>query len=143
MKTMKQLLQVALMSLAALFAGCATTGGSSVLADDKKMSVNDEEGYNESMTLADHLQQVSGLSIQGSGRNAQVRVHGVSSMYGNNEPLFVVNGQAIDGGLSAVSSMVPVADIARISVLKTPSETSMYGVRGANGVVVIKLKSKT
>lgn len=143
MKTMKQLLHVALMSLAALFAGCATTGGSSVLSDDEKMSVKDEEGYNESMTLADHLQQVSGLSIQGSGRNAQVRVHGVSSMYGNNEPLFVVNGQAIDGGLSAVSSMVPVADIARISVLKTPSETSMYGVRGANGVVVIKLKSKT
>ncbi len=142
MKTMKQLLQVALMSLAALLAGCATTGGSSVLADDEKMSVKDE-GYNESMTLADHLQQVSGLSIQGSGRNAQVRVHGVSSMYGNNEPLFVVNGQAIDGGLSAVSSMVPVAEIARISVLKTPSETSMYGVRGANGVVVIKLKSKT
>lgn len=143
MNTMKQLLQVALMSLAALFAGCATTGGSSVLADDEKVVVEDEEGYNESMTLADHLQQVSGISVQGSGRNAQVRVHGISSMYGNNEPLFIVNGQAIEGGLSAVSSMVPVADIARISVLKTPSETSMYGVRGANGVIVIKLKSKT
>ena len=131
------------MSLAALFAGCATTGSSSVLENDEEMAVEDDEGYSESMTLADHLQQVSGLSIQGSGRNAQVRVHGISSMYGNNEPLFVVNGQAIDGGLSTVSSMVPVADIARISVLKTPAETSMYGVRGANGVVVIKLKSKT
>lgn len=130
------------MSLAALFAGCATTGSSSVLENDEEMAIEDDEGYNESMTLADHLQQVSGLSIQGSGRNAQVRVHGVSSMYGSNEPLFVVNGQAIDGGLSTVSSMVPVADIARISVLKTPTETSMYGVRGANGVVVIKLKSK-
>ncbi len=131
------------MSLAALMVGCATTGGSSVLADDKAIAVEEKEGYNESMTLADHLMQVSGLSVQGSGRNAQVRVHGVSSMYGSNEPLFVVNGQPIDGGLSAVSSMVPVADIARISVLKTPSETSMYGVRGANGVIVIKLKSKT
>ena len=139
---MKQLYVLSLF-IVAIMMSCGTAGGGSSVLSDDKVKAEQEEGYNESMTLADHLQQVSGLSVQGSGRNARIQIHGVSSMYGSNEPLFVVNGQAIDGGLATVSSMVPVADIARISVLKTPSETSMYGVRGANGVIVIKLKTKS
>jgi len=64
----------------------------------------------------------------------------MSSFVSETEPLFVVNGTPINGGLSAASSMVTVADIKSVRVLKTPSETSFYGIRGSNGVIVITLK---
>ena len=52
----------------------------------------------------------------------------------------MVNGQPLNGGLSAANNMIPVNEISSIRVLKTPSEVGMYGVRGANGVIVITLK---
>ncbi|MCB9295583.1 MAG: TonB-dependent receptor plug domain-containing protein [Lewinellaceae bacterium] len=54
--------------------------------------------------------------------------------------LFVVNGQILGGGRRAASNFVPVNDIQSIRVLKNPSETGIYGVQGANGVIEIQLK---
>jgi TonB-dependent SusC/RagA subfamily outer membrane receptor len=66
-----------------------------------------------------------------------VRIRGGTSALGNNEPLFIVDGlqvQATPGG--ALVGISPL-DIARIEVLKDIGATALYGVRGANGVVVI------
>ena len=70
-----------------------------------------------------------------------VRVRGgASSFMANEEPLYVIDGvpfQVQDGrGLSFLNP----ADVARIDLLKNPSETAIYGVRGANGVIVITTK---
>jgi TonB-dependent starch-binding outer membrane protein SusC len=67
-----------------------------------------------------------------------VRVRGgASSFMANEEPLYVIDGvpfQVQDGrGLSFLNP----ADVSRIDLLKNPSETAIYGVRGANGVIVI------
>jgi TonB-dependent SusC/RagA subfamily outer membrane receptor len=66
-----------------------------------------------------------------------VRIRGSSSFMSNEEPLYVIDGipvQVQDGrGLSFINP----ADVERIDLLKNPSETGIYGVRGANGVIVI------
>jgi TonB-dependent SusC/RagA subfamily outer membrane receptor len=70
-----------------------------------------------------------------------VRIRGgSSSLYGNNAPLYIVDGvpfsPSADGGLSGINPY----DIESIRVLKEASDLTMYGVRGANGVIVIKTK---
>lgn len=94
---------------------------------------------NPTLTVADMLQRVPGVRVQGSGRNARVTVHGIKTFHGNVEPLFVVDGLALGFGLGSVSFLNPM-DIDHISVLKD-SAASMYGVRGANGVIVIETKT--
>jgi TonB-dependent SusC/RagA subfamily outer membrane receptor len=65
---------------------------------------------------------------------------GASSINGNNAPLYIVDGvpfqPTTDGGLSGLNPY----DIASIRVLKDATDITMYGVRGANGVIVIKTK---
>jgi len=70
-----------------------------------------------------------------------VRIRGgSSSVMGNNAPLYVVDGQAVitdaDGSLKGINPN----DIESIKVLKDAASTSMYGARGANGVILIKTK---
>jgi TonB-dependent SusC/RagA subfamily outer membrane receptor len=61
---------------------------------------------------------------------------------GENEPLFVIDGMAIqtvDGSLYGISP----GDVESISVLKDASATGVYGSRGANGVILINTKRRT
>lgn len=74
--------------------------------------------------------------------NLTIRIRGgTSSVYGNNAPLYIVDGvpftPTVDGGLSGINPY----DIASIRVLKDATDITMYGVRGANGVILIKTKS--
>jgi TonB-dependent SusC/RagA subfamily outer membrane receptor len=70
-----------------------------------------------------------------------VRIRGPTSIRGSNEPLYVIDGVEIQAGPNGSLSGINPHDIASIQVLKDAAETSMYGVRGANGVIVIKTKS--
>ena len=126
-----------LMVCALIFSACQTNS-SATYKETKDFSRVDDPS--SSQTLVDHLRGVPGISVDGDGAGAKVKIRGVSSLYGNNEPLFVVNGQALSGGLREAVQIIPVATIKSIRVLKTPSETGMYGVRGANGVIVIQLR---
>lgn len=70
-----------------------------------------------------------------------VRIRGMQSFNGSDEPLFVVDGvplTSIRGGMSVVAG-IPPADIARIDVLKDAS-AAIYGSQGANGVILITTK---
>ena len=70
-----------------------------------------------------------------------VRVRGGSSSFsGNNAPLYVLDGVAIEAGPNGSLTGVNPYDIASIKVLKDAADITMYGVRGANGVIVIKTK---
>jgi TonB-dependent SusC/RagA subfamily outer membrane receptor len=69
-----------------------------------------------------------------------VRIGGPKSFYGNEDPLFVVDGAPIEAGPNGTLSWLNPHDIESIRVLKDPSTTAIYGVRGANGVIVIKTK---
>ena len=68
-----------------------------------------------------------------------VRMGGPTSFYGDQSPLFVVDGITIDGNKTTLSWLSP-QDVETVQALKDPSQTSIYGVRGANGVIVITTK---
>ena len=69
-----------------------------------------------------------------------VRIRGFTSLHGSNEPLYVIDGIAIQPGPDGSLSGLAPEEIESIKVLKDPAETAMYGMRGANGVIVIKTK---
>ena len=68
------------------------------------------------------------------GSSASIQIRGARSISAGNDPLIVV-----DGILDAVQDLSEInpADIKSISVLKDVSSTSLYGSRGANGVILI------
>jgi TonB-linked SusC/RagA family outer membrane protein len=83
--------------------------------------------------------KVAGVQIVSSGApgsSPTVRIRGVGSFEGNAQPLFVVDGMFFD----EISFLDP-NDIATISVLKDASASAIYGMRAANGVVLIETKS--
>jgi len=69
-----------------------------------------------------------------------VRIRGAASIYGNSEPLYVLDGMPIQPGPNGSLTGINPHDIESIQVLKDPAETALYGIRGANGVIVIKTK---
>jgi TonB-dependent SusC/RagA subfamily outer membrane receptor len=66
-----------------------------------------------------------------------VRIRGASSVQGSNEPLYVVDGMPIEPGPGGALTGINPADIVKIEVLKDIGSISFYGVRAANGVVLI------
>src|SRR6266511_3895076 len=67
------------------------------------------------------------------GTPMNVRIRGIRSMVATNEPLFVVDGVPLAGGIEDFNP----AMIVSIEVLKDASATAAYGSRGANGVILI------
>ncbi|QMU63021.1 MAG: SusC/RagA family TonB-linked outer membrane protein [Flavobacteriaceae bacterium] len=82
--------------------------------------------------------QVAGVNITSAsgapGAASNIRIRGISTN-GNNNPLILVDGNPIED-----LSVLNPADIASISVLKDAT-AGIYGVRGANGVILITTKS--
>jgi TonB-dependent SusC/RagA subfamily outer membrane receptor len=72
-----------------------------------------------------------------------VRIRGGSSLMGNNEPLYILDGSPFIPGPNGALTGINPYDIDSIKVLKDPTELSMYGARGANGVIIIKPKHKS
>ena len=84
--------------------------------------------------------EVAGVQvINGSGQpgtNATIRIRGIGSLNGSSAPLYVVDGVTYDGDISSIDP----GDIASTTILKDATATSLYGARGANGVIVITTK---
>jgi TonB-dependent SusC/RagA subfamily outer membrane receptor len=68
-----------------------------------------------------------------------IRIRGATSVHGNNEPLYILDGVVLQPSVSGSLAVNPY-DIASIKVLKESTDLTMYGSRGANGVIVIKTK---
>ncbi|MCB0668819.1 MAG: SusC/RagA family TonB-linked outer membrane protein [Saprospiraceae bacterium] len=90
-------------------------------------------------------------SASGSpGASANIRIRGNKSINGSNQPLIIVDGLPIDNTSSGNGSVgVDVSnraidinpnDIETVSILKGPAATAMYGIRAANGALVITTK---
>lgn len=70
------------------------------------------------------------------GAGPQIRIRGRRSFNATNDPLYVVDGIPIAGGIDDLNPQ----DITSMEVLKDASSTAIYGSRGANGVVIITTK---
>ncbi len=90
-----------------------------------------------SKALAGEVAGVQVINTSGQpGSNATIRIRGIGSLNGSSAPLYVVDGVTYDGDVSAIDP----GDIASTTILKDATATSLYGSRGANGVVVITTK---
>lgn len=82
--------------------------------------------------------KIAGMDIVKSsgqvGEDVSILLRGSRSIYGSNEPLFIIDG--IPGSYSQVNP----SDIESVDVLKDASSTAIYGSAGANGVVIITTK---
>jgi TonB-linked SusC/RagA family outer membrane protein len=79
--------------------------------------------------------RVAGVSITNNGApgsSPQITIRGTGTIYGNTGVLYVVDGVWYDD----INFLNP-ADIANISILKDASSQSIYGIRAANGVVLV------
>ncbi|MCK5440563.1 MAG: TonB-dependent receptor [Maribacter sp.] len=91
--------------------------------------------------VAQKLQgQLTGVQINQTtgkpGQGMSVRIRGQLSVSGGSDPLYVIDGFPITGGINAINP----DEIETISVLKDAASTSLYGSRAANGVVLITTK---
>ncbi|MEM7107259.1 MAG: SusC/RagA family TonB-linked outer membrane protein [Bacteroidota bacterium] len=77
------------------------------------------------------------LSSGQPGREPTVNIRGSRSITGNNQPLYVVDGLPIAGRAIDINPN----DIESMNILKGPTASALYGIRAANGVVVITTKS--
>ena len=85
--------------------------------------------------------RTSGAIVSMSPSGAiSVLIRGAGSFYGASQPLYVVDGVPVRPGPGGTLAGLNPYDIVSIRVLKGPPETTLYGVRGANGVVVIKTR---
>jgi TonB-dependent SusC/RagA subfamily outer membrane receptor len=69
-----------------------------------------------------------------------VRIRGNSSINGNLEPLYIIDGVSITPGPGGALLGINPHDIDSIEVLKDAASLSYYGMRAANGVILIKTK---
>lgn len=69
-----------------------------------------------------------------------IRIRGTTSVHGRTEPLFVIDGVPIEPGPGGSLFGINPHDIESIQVLTDAASTTMYGMRGANGIIVIKTK---
>ncbi len=83
--------------------------------------------------------RAAGVNVQQNtgapGAPISVRIRGIGSIQGSNEPLYV-----IDGFPTSDIRILNSSEVASIEILKDASATSIYGSRGANGVVLITTK---
>jgi TonB-linked SusC/RagA family outer membrane protein len=134
------------------------------LAYSAQSVTSDELNYNRQGNLVNALQgKIAGATISstggGPGQGASIRIRGVNSIDPNisGDPLYVIDGVQIDNSTSSLganpggnsyggrgvtnrASDVNPDDIESINVLKGGAATALYGLRGANGVVVITTK---
>ena len=101
--------------------------------------------------------KIAGVSVtnanNGPGSSSRIILRGVSTIYGDAQPLIVVDGMPIDnnsygnassnGGNDVPNGLADINqdDIETLNVLKGGPATALYGMRGANGVIVITTKS--
>lgn len=73
---------------------------------------------------------------QAGADNPEIRIRGIGT-FGNNNPMLLIDG--VEASLSQLSD-IPSADIENISVLKDAASAAIYGVRAANGVILVTTK---
>ncbi|MEJ6792070.1 MAG: SusC/RagA family TonB-linked outer membrane protein, partial [Lacinutrix sp.] len=101
--------------------------------------------------------KIAGVSVTNTsgavGASSRIVIRGISSISGNAQPLVVVDGVVMDntaygdssnsGGNSTPNGLADLNqdDIESLNVLKGGAATSLYGMRGSNGVIVVTTKS--
>lgn len=118
--------------------GYGTSTRSHVSSGVQSISSNEISNSSSAHVLQGRVAGVQISQTSGEPGNASsVRIRGSASMMGNNNPLVVIDGVAME--YNDLTKLNP-NDIDGITVLKDASAAAIYGSRGANGVIVVTSK---
>lgn len=126
----------------------------------QKLETAEFSAANETNLINSLAGKLAGVNIVGSSNgptsSSNITIRGQSSLTGNNQPLFVVNGLPITNGLNSpgdglngsttidfgnAASLINAYDIESINVLKGPAAAALYGTRASDGVILITTKN--
>lgn len=108
-------------------------GGDAIIDSKQLKNVNTAAGINQ--RIAGQAAGVSVSSDNSPGGVGRINIRGVNSVFSGTTPLYLLDGVPINN-----INLINPNDIQSVEVLKDVSSTSLYGVRGANGVVKITTK---
>ena len=121
--------------------GYGTVAKGAYAGSAQAVKAEDIEKKNPSDVTKALAGEVAGVQVVNSsgqpGTVSSIRIRGIGSISASSAPLYVVDGIALDA--ASISSIDP-GDIASTTILKDATATSLYGSRGANGVVLITTK---
>ncbi|MCW3468011.1 SusC/RagA family TonB-linked outer membrane protein [Chitinophaga nivalis] len=116
----------------------------------KSKDISEAKETNLVNALSGKIAGVQVTNSQGNMGSSRIVIRGETSIAGNNQPLFVLDGVPVDNSqlgigtgrdfANAISDINP-DDIAAISVLKGPNAAALYGSRASSGVILIKTKT--
>lgn len=118
--------------------GTSTKGtftGSAATVDSKSLENRPSTEVSQMLTGTTAGVQISTSNGQ-PGSAPTIRVRGVGSFNANSAPLIVLDGMPYDNSMSSINP----DDIESLTILKDASSASLYGARGANGVILITSK---
>jgi len=109
-------------------------GSAKVVAGEE---ISKKSFTNVSQALAGEAAGVAVFNTSGQpGSTSTIRIRGFGSINGSQAPLYIVDDAPFGGSLNDINPN----DIKSVTVLKDASATSLYGARGANGVIVVTTK---
>lgn len=117
-------------------------GYGKVKKKDLNMSVSklnvDDKSVGSYTDMGSYLMgRVPGLTVTKTGNGYRYSIRSSDTIYGNTEPLFVVDGITVDD----ISYLNP-NDVDHVEVLKDAASASIYGTQGGNGVILITTKKQ-
>jgi TonB-dependent SusC/RagA subfamily outer membrane receptor len=107
---------------------------SSTQVNNKNSSNNNTKDSNQYRDVFDYLRGKPGIEIN---NNNQIRIRGINNLNSSTTPMVIING--IEENISRLTDITP-SMINSVEVLKKADDTAIYGVRGGNGVIIVKTK---
>jgi TonB-dependent SusC/RagA subfamily outer membrane receptor len=143
--------------LVGLLSGCASSNAAARPDGTDKPAPNPNKPPAGTTVTADDLDRAGNDAIEKSleakvpgvlisrapDGSLVVRIRGNSSISANMEPLYIIDGMAVQPGPGGALQGINPHDIESIEVLKDAASLSFYGLRAANGVILIKTKHTT
>lgn len=128
-------LAVGFLMIALASEACASAGGRSTDTAERSAS---EGGQSLEDMFAGKFPGVEVYRVPTGG--IKIRIRGASTVLGDTEPLYVIDGAKVQSGTGGLLFIDP-GDILKIVVLKDIGSTAAYGSEGANGVILITTKN--
>lgn len=113
----------------------STFTGSAAIVNEESFNLRPITEISQALTATTPGVQI-GTSNGQPGSEPTIRIRGIGSFNAGNAPLIILDGMPYDNAFSSINPN----DIESVTVLKDASSASLYGARGANGVLLINTK---
>ncbi len=130
---MKKLMWLIPLMVMTLLFSCAS--GTYIADEDQKSQYDGKRviEVSNALTLSDLIERLPGVRMEYLGGRPEILIRG-------GVPLYVIDGTRVGHNYQAAANLVNVNDIASVEVLKSPTETLVYGRDAAFGVIVIRTR---